>query len=138
MAIFDRSWYGRVLVERVEGFCSEAEWRRAFQEINEFEEQLAVHGMVLVKFFIHVDQEEQARRFQAREDTPHKRWKIGEEDWRNREKWEKYEHCFDEMFQKTSTADAPWIIIPGRDKKYARLMAIRALIERLEARLGEE
>ena len=133
--IFDRSWYGRVLVERVEGFCSEEEWKRSYQEINEFEEQLAQHGTVIVKFWLHIDKDEQANRFRAREETPHKRWKITEEDWRNREKWGLYEPAVVEMLQRTSTPHAPWTVIAGNDKRHARLQALRVVIERLESAL---
>ncbi|MDK2971113.1 MAG: AMP-polyphosphate phosphotransferase [Candidatus Sumerlaeota bacterium] len=132
MTIFDRSWYGRLLVERVEGFCSEGEWKRAFQEINEFEDQLAAHGTVIVKFWVHIDRDEQERRFKAREATPHKRWKITAEDWRNREKWNLYEPAAVEMLQRTSTPHAPWTIIAGNDKRHARLQALRTVIDRLE------
>jgi AMP-polyphosphate phosphotransferase len=133
MGLFDRSWYGRVLVERVEGFCTEEEWRRSYQEINEFEGQLAAHGTVIVKFWVHIDREEQERRFKAREVTPHKKWKITEEDWRNREKWDLYEPAVVEMLQRTSTPHAPWTIIAGNCKRHARLQALRTVIERLEA-----
>lgn len=133
MSIFDRSWYGRVLVERVEGFCTEDEWHRSYQEINEFEGDLASHGTVLVKFWIHISREEQAARFKAREVTPHKQWKITEEDWRNRDKWDLYEPAVVEMLQRTSTPHSPWTIIAGNCKRHARLTALRTVIERLEA-----
>ncbi len=135
IAIFDRTWYGRVLVERVEGFASEAEWRRAYQELNEFEEQLAHWGAIIIKFWIHIDKDEQLRRFEARESTPEKRWKITEEDWRNREKWEQYEIAVDDMIRLTSTSFAPWTIIESQDKKYGRIKAIETLIETIEAHL---
>lgn len=137
MAVYDRSWYGRVLVERVEGFCSEEEWRRAYQEINEFEQQVSAHGTVIVKFFIHIDRDEQERRFKARQKDPLKGWKITEEDWRNREKWPLYEPATVEMLTRTSTPHAPWTIVPGNDKPYARLMALRTVIERFQSALGE-
>ena len=113
IAIFDRSWYGRVLVERVEGFATEEEWRRAFGEINDFENQLTDHGIVLVKYWIHITREEQLRRFKERQNVPHKRWKITDEDWRNREKWAHYEQAAHDMVQYTSTV--PSLIARGRD-----------------------
>lgn len=137
IALFDRSWYGRVLVERIEGFCTEEEWRRAYQEINEFEADLAAHGMVLVKFYLHIDREEQARRFRQREQVAHKRWKIGPEDWRNREKWDHYEVAVVEMIQRTSTPHGPWTLVAANDKRFARLATLRTVIARFEAALGE-
>lgn len=135
IAIFDRSWYGRVLVERIEGFCSEREWKRAYREINEIEEHMVDFGSVLVKFWLHIDQEEQLRRFKDREQTPHKRWKITDEDWRNREKWSQYKEAIDEMLFRTSTAYAPWTIVEANSKYYARIKALRTVIEAVEARL---
>lgn len=136
IVIFDRSWYGRVLVERVEGFATEEEWKRAFREINEFERQLVDSGAFLVKFFIHLSREEQRRRFDARALTPHKRWKLTDEDWRNREKWELYEEATEEMLVKTSTIRAPWTILEGDDKYWARVKALRTIVETLDAKLG--
>ncbi|MBD3174390.1 MAG: phosphate--AMP phosphotransferase [Armatimonadia bacterium] len=136
IGIFDRSWYGRVLVERVEGFCAEAEWRRAYQEINEFEASLARFGAVIAKFWIHISPEEQLRRFEARQNTPHKRWKITEDDWRNREKWDQYYAAVGEMVQRTSTSYAPWTILEGDSKKWARVRALRTVKEAIEAALG--
>jgi polyphosphate kinase 2 (PPK2 family) len=131
IVIFDRSWYGRVLVERVEGFASEEEWRRAYREINEFERQLADADVLLAKFWYHISKEEQRRRFEARRDTPHKRWKLTEEDYRNREKWELYSEAVEEMLVKTSTLTAPWTVIEGEDKLWARVKTLRCLGELL-------
>jgi polyphosphate kinase 2 (PPK2 family) len=135
IAIFDRSWYGRVLVERVEGFCSEQEWRRAYREINEMEEHMVNFGAVLVKFWLHIDQEEQLRRFEARQQTPHKQWKITDEDWRNREKWDSYKEAVDEMLFRTSTMYAPWTIIEANSKYYARIKALKTVITAVEEKL---
>jgi polyphosphate:AMP phosphotransferase len=131
--IFDRSWYGRVLVERVEGFAKEDEWRRAFAEINEFEEQLTDHGILLVKYWVHITKDEQLERFEAREATPHKRWKLTEEDWRNREKWDDYDLAVNDIVERTSTHSAPWILVEGNDKRFARIKVIRTFCDRLEA-----
>jgi len=128
MTIFDRSWYGRVLVERVEGFATEEEWRRAYQEINEFELQLYNSGMGIVKFWIHISPEEQLNRFESRQNDPHKSWKLTDEDWRNREKWDQYREAVDEMIKRTSTTYAPWRIIEGDSKQYARVRAMREVI----------
>jgi polyphosphate kinase 2 (PPK2 family) len=133
--IFDRSWYGRVLVERVEGFATEAEWRRAFREINDFERQLTNHRIFLVKLWFHISPDEQLRRFEARKQTPHKSWKLTEEDWRNREKWDQYELAVEDMLQKTSTVTAPWTIIEGNDKYWERVKTQRTVIEALAAEL---
>jgi polyphosphate:AMP phosphotransferase len=133
VTIFDRSWYGRVLVERVEGFATEREWSRAYSEINQFEDQLVEHGIVLVKFWLHVTPEEQLRRFRAREATAHKRWKLTDEDWRNREKWGLYEQAVNDMVEKTSTRHAPWTLVEANDKGYARIKVLRTVCERLEA-----
>ena len=135
IAIFDRSWYGRVLVERIEEFCSEREWKRAYREINEMEEHMVNFGAVLIKFWLHIDQEEQLKRFQAREQTSHKQWKITEEDWRNREKWDQYKEAVDEMLFRTSTRYAPWTIIEANSKYYARIKALTTVIDAVEARL---
>lgn len=136
--IFDRSWYGRVLVERVEGFASENEWRRAYREINDFERQLTNHRMLLVKLWFHISPEEQLKRFEARKDTPHKRWKLTEEDWRNRNKWEEYEQAVEDMLQKTSTVTAPWTIIEGNDKYWERVKTQRTVIEAMAPALEIE
>ena len=136
MVIFDRSWYGRVLVERVEGFADEAAWQRAYGEINDFEAQLTDHGMVVAKYWIHIDKDEQLRRFKARQATPHKRWKITEEDWRNREKWDEYEAAVDDMVARTHTTAAPWTLVEGNDKRFARLKVIETFCQRLEQALA--
>ena len=133
--IFDRSWYGRVLVERVEGFASEAEWKRAFAEINEFEEQLTDHGILLLKYWVHISKDEQLERFKAREQTPHKRWKLTEEDWRNREKWDDYESAVNDIVEHTSTHTAPWVLVEGNDKRFSRVKVISTFCDRLEAML---
>jgi polyphosphate:AMP phosphotransferase len=132
IAIFDRSWYGRVLVERVEGFARPEEWMRAYEEINDFEEQLHAFGVRVVKFWIHIDADEQLRRFQEREKTPHKKHKITQEDWRNREKWDAYRLAVDEMIGRTSTEFAPWTIVAGNDKRLARLQVLRTVNKALK------
>ncbi|MBR2660550.1 MAG: polyphosphate:AMP phosphotransferase [Clostridia bacterium] len=132
ICIFDRTWYGRVMVERLEGFCGEKDWMRAYNEINEFERQLTDWGAVLLKFWIHIDQDTQLARFTDRQNTPEKQWKITEEDWRNREKWPQYEAAVDEMLQKTSTKNAPWFIIESNDKRYARIKALKIVVKALE------
>lgn len=137
VAIFDRSWYGRVLVERVEGFATGQEWRRAYAEINEFEQQFVDHGIVLMKFWVHITKEEQLRRFKEREKTPHKRWKLTEEDWRNRDKWDDYEQAVHDMVQYTSTPDARWTLIEGNDKRHARIAVLRSFCEKLEQAIKE-
>ena len=135
MTIYDRSWYGRLLVERVEGFARPEEWGRAFLEINDFEQQLVDHGIVLAKFWLHIDQKEQLRRFREREEVAWKRHKIGPEDWRNREKWELYRDAVNDMVAHTSTAAAPWTLVPGNDKRLARIQVIETLCERLREAL---
>jgi len=135
LTVFDRSWYGRVLVEPIEGFCTEAEWRRAYQEINEFERQLTNFGAVVVKFWIHISQEEQLRRFHERQGTEYKSWKLTDEDWRNREKWDAYESKVIEMLRRTSTSSAPWTIVEGNCKRWARIRTIRTLNAAIEAAL---
>jgi AMP-polyphosphate phosphotransferase len=127
LGIFDRSYYGRVLVERVEGFCSEEEWRRAYREINEFEAQQASFGMVLVKFWMHISKEEQLRRFRTRERDPFRSYKLTEEDWRNRARWSEYEAATEEMLAQTSTAAAPWTVVEADDKYHARLRVLDTL-----------
>ena len=136
ITIFDRSWYGRVLVERVEGFATESEWTRAYGEINEFESELTDYGVVLVKFWINISKEEQLRRFQLRQQTPWKTWKITGEDWRNREKWDAYYAAVSDMLAKTSPANAPWTIIEGNDKFHARLKVLKTVLGAIEARVG--
>ncbi len=133
--IYDRSWYGRVLVERVEGFASHDEWSRAYHEINDFEEQLADHGVIVLKFWLHISPEEQLRRFEEREATPWKQHKITAEDWRNREKWGDYEAAVNEMVSRTSTAAAPWTLVPGEDKRFARIEVLKTFASRLESAL---
>ena len=137
VTIFDRSWYGRVMVERIEGFATEEEWRRAYAEINEFEDGLVSHGMVLVKFWIHITQEKQEERFLARAETPYKAWKLTDEDWRNREHWEAYENVVNDFVERTSTRTAPWILVEGNDKRYARVRVIEEVCSALERVLGE-
>ena len=138
VTVFDRSWYGRVLVERVEGFATDAEWRRAYQEINEFEQQLTDHGIVLAKFWLHISPGEQLARFKAREHTPYKQHKITEEDWRNREQWDAYKAAVNEMVVRTSTEFSEWTLVPANDKRYARVDVIRTVCEQLAAALGED
>ena len=135
MTIFDRSWYGRVLVERIEGFASEEEWRRAYAEINEFEEMLTDNGILLMKFWIHITKEEQLNRFKQRELIPHKQWKLTDEDWRNREKWEDYEQAINDIIERTSTRIAPWTLIEGNNKQHARIKVIKTLCNRMEEAL---
>ena len=138
ICIFDRTWYGRVMVERLEGFCTEEDWKRAFNEMNEFERQLTDWGAVVIKFWIHIDQDTQLQRFTDRQNTPEKQWKLTEEDWRNREKWPQYEEAIDEMLQKTSTENAPWYIIESNDKKYARIKTLKIVIKALEKACEEQ
>ena len=133
MTIFDRSWYGRVLVERVEGFCSPQDWGRAYTEINELEEQLVRANVALVKLWLHIDQDEQLRRFEERAHTPFKQFKITDEDWRNRKKWPQYERAVNDMVERTSTEVAPWTLVEANDKRYARLKTLDAIATALEA-----
>jgi polyphosphate:AMP phosphotransferase len=135
VTIFDRSWYGRVLVERVEGFATELEWTRAYAEINQFETQLAAHGIVLVKYWIHITKEEQLKRFRARQTAAYKRWKLTDEDWRNRKQWEAYERAVHDMVERTSTRHAPWTLVEANDKYFARLKILKTVCDRLEAHL---
>lgn len=135
VAIFDRSWYGRVLVERVEGFASEEEWRRSYGEINEMELHWCRFGARVLKFWLHIDREEQLRRFEDRQNTPEKTWKITEEDWRNREKWPQYEAAVEEMLWRTSTVHAPWTIVEANDKPFARIKVLRTVVEGAESLL---
>lgn len=137
IAIFDRTWYGRVMVERLEGFCSENDWRRAYNEINEFEKELKEWGAVIIKFWVQIDKDTQLERFEERQNTPEKQWKITDEDWRNREKWDDYEVAVDEMLQKTNTSFAPWHVLESVDKKYARIKALKIVIEEIQKALGE-
>ena len=137
IAVFDRTWYGRVMVERIEGFCSEAEWRRAYQEINEMESHMANAGAVVLKFWLHIDKDEQERRFKERQANPAKQWKITDEDWRNREKWDQYEEAVNEMLIRTSTTYAPWIVVEGNDKRYARVKVLQTVVDALEKKIKE-
>jgi AMP-polyphosphate phosphotransferase len=130
--IYDRSWYGRVLVERVEGFCAEADWMRAYSEINDFEEQLVLNRTVFVKFWLQISKDEQLKRFKLREKTSFKRFKITAEDWRNRKKWDAYQIAADEMIQRTSTSVAPWTLVEANDKSYARIKVLKTLLQRIE------
>ena len=136
IAIFDRSWYGRVMVERIEGFCTEEEWKRAYREINHFERQLADFGTILFKFWIHISQEEQMQSFKDREKTAYKAWKLTDEDWRNREKWGSYEEAVNDMLLKTSTLTAPWTVVEGNCKWYARIKVLKSLVEGLSRELN--
>lgn len=137
IAVFDRTWYGRVMVERLEGFCSKNDWQRAFNEINEFEKELDDWGAIVVKFWVQIDKDTQLERFTERQNTPEKQWKITDEDWRNREKWNQYEKAIDEMIAKTSTEFAPWYILESNDKHYARIQALKILIAAIEERLAK-
>ena len=136
ISILDRSWYGRVLVERVEGFAPEADWQRAYSEINQFERQLMDFGTLVFKFWLHVSPEEQLKRFTERAGTPHKTWKLTDEDWRNREKWPAYEKAVDDMIVKTSTPGAPWTLVAANDKYHARLTVLETVVNKLSAALN--
>ena len=138
VGIYDRSWYGRVLVERIEGFATTEQWTRAYAEINAFERDLVDWGAILLKFWVDVSQEEQLRRFEERQKDPAKQWKITEEDWRNREKYPQYKAAIDDMFRLTSTSYAPWYVLESDDKRYARVKALRYIVRALEERLGIE
>ncbi|MCE1187097.1 MAG: polyphosphate:AMP phosphotransferase, partial [Rhodocyclales bacterium] len=135
VTIFDRSWYGRVLVERVEGFCSEADWMRAYAEINDFEDQIVAAGGLVLKFWLSISADEQLARFKAREEAAFKRYKITAEDWRNREKWPAYEQAVCDMMDRTSTENAPWTLVEADNKYYARIKVMTTLVERLEQAL---
>jgi polyphosphate kinase 2 (PPK2 family) len=135
LTIFDRSWYGRVLVERVEAFASRAEWLRAYSEINQFEEQLVDHGIVLVKYWLHITPEEQLRRFRERRQSSFKQWKLTDEDWRNRRRWDDYARAVNEMIAQTSTRAAPWVLVEANDKYYARIKVLKTLSARLKRAL---
>jgi polyphosphate:AMP phosphotransferase len=137
MSIFDRSWYGRVLVERIERYAGDDEWRRAFAEINDFEDQMYDHGIVLLKFWLHISKEEQLRRFKAREDTPYKRWKLSEEDWRNRERWDDYLVAAHEMIQQTSVQRSPWILVENENKAYGRIKVLKTVCNALEKAVSQ-
>ncbi len=131
--IFDRSWYGRVLVERIEGFCAPADWLRAYGEINDFEEQLSEYGIIVVKFWLAIDKQTQMERFKEREKTPYKRYKITEEDWRNRDKWDQYVDAVGDMVDRTSTEIAPWTLVEANDKRFARVKVLRTINDAIEA-----
>ncbi len=135
LTIYDRSWYGRLLVERVEGFASEQEWQRSYSEIVNFEEALTAHGILVLKFWLHIDKDEQLARFKAREQIPYKQYKITEEDYRNRDKWDDYQLAVNEMVTRTSTQNTPWILVEANDKKYARIKIIKLFCEKLEKAL---
>ena len=137
VTIYDRSWYGRVLVERIEGFARPREWQRAYAEINDFEAQLAERGIVLLKFWLHITAEEQLRRFQERGQVGYKAWKLTDEDWRNRDRWADYELAVNDLVERTSTRQAPWTLIAANDKRHARIAVLRTLCERLETALAD-
>lgn len=137
IGIFDRSWYGRVLVERVEGFADYSEWNRAYHEINDFEKLLVQDQYIVIKLWFHISNEEQLRRFKEREADPLKQWKITKEDWRNREKWDQYVVAVEDMLDKTSTAETKWHVIEGEDKYYARVKTNRTIIKEIRARLHQ-
>ena len=134
--IYDRSWYGRVMVERLEGYCTQAQWNRAYEEMNLFEKDLTDSGMIVRKFWLQIDPDEQLRRFHERQSTPEKAWKITDEDWRNREKWPQYEEAVNDMLQKTSTPEAPWIIVEANDKHFARIKVLDCVIAAMEEALA--
>jgi polyphosphate kinase 2 (PPK2 family) len=136
IAIFDRSWYGRAMVERIEGFCNEAEWKRAYREINQFERQLVDFGTVMFKFWLHISKDEQLRRFQSRSEDKLRSWKLNEEDWRNREKWDRYAEAVEEMLLKTSTVTAPWTVVEGNSKPYARIKVLKTIVDKLIVELN--
>jgi polyphosphate:AMP phosphotransferase len=135
IGIWDRTWYGRVMVEPIEGFCTQEEFNRSYQEINEFEKQLSDWGAIVVKFWMQIDKDEQLRRFKERETNPEKQWKITDEDWRNREKWDIYKNAVDKMIVKTSTSHAPWIIVEAQNKQYARIKVLKSVIKAIEDRI---
>ena len=132
ITVFDRTWYGRVLVERVEGFCTEADWMRAYSEICQFEEQLITHRVIVLKFWLAISKAEQLRRFKAREEIAFKKFKITEEDWRNRKKWDAYEEAVCDMVERTSTEIAPWTLVEANNKYFARIKVIKTLVKKLE------
>jgi len=136
IAIFDRSHYGRVLVERVEGFAKPEEWRRAYDEIKEFERQLTDDGMIIIKFWLHISKDEQLQRFEARRSNPYKRWKITDEDWRNRAQWDEYYDAVEEMLKKTSTENAPWSVVPANSKHFARIYTLKTICQTIEKAVG--
>jgi polyphosphate kinase 2 (PPK2 family) len=135
MAVLDRTWYGRVLVERVEGFASEEAWRRAYGEIVDLETSLAAEGTVVVKFWMHLSPEEQLRRFESRAADPYRAWKLTDEDWRNRDKRAEYEEAVEDMLVRTDTPQAPWVVVAAEDKRFARVQVVRAVCDAVEAAL---
>lgn len=137
IAIFDRTWYGRVMVERIEGFCTKADWQRAYKEINDMEKDLFNSGAIVLKFWMQIDKAEQEKRFTERQNNPEKQWKITDEDWRNREKWDLYEEAVDEMLIRTSTEYAPWVVVEGNDKYYARIKVLETVVDAIEKRLAQ-
>jgi polyphosphate kinase 2 (PPK2 family) len=136
MTIYDRSWYGRVLVERVEALATEPEWRRAYSEINDFEDQLVRHGIVLCKFWLHITKDEQLTRFKIREQVEYKRWKLTNEDWRNRDKWDAYEAAVNDMVERTSTSWAPWTLVEANDKQFVRIKVLNTICNGLDGALS--
>src|SRR3954462_7287209 len=132
MAVLDRTWYGRVLVERVEGFATEAQWRRAYDEIDEFERMLAADGIIFAKLWVHISEAEQLRRFERRRDDPLKAWKLTDEDWRNRGKRAEYEAAVEDMLVRTDTPEAPWTVVPAEDKRYAHVAVVDRVCEAIE------
>jgi polyphosphate:AMP phosphotransferase len=138
MTLFDRSWYGRVLVERVEGFASAPEWRRGYAEIADFEDQLFRHGVVLCKFWLHITKDEQLARFKQREQVDYKRWKLTDEDWRNRDRWDLYEAAVNDMIERTSTTRSPWTLVEANDKRFARIKILRTVCDSLAAGIGRQ
>ena len=138
MAIFDRSWYGRVLVERVEGFATRPEWKRAYREINEFERLLHDDGAIIIKLWLHITKQEQMTRFKKRQSDPMKRWKMNDEDWRNRNRWNDYIKAAQEMFVHTSPEFAPWDVIPANYKWYSRVKVLKTVCDRIASALGEK
>jgi polyphosphate kinase 2 (PPK2 family) len=138
MAVLDRTWYGRVLVERVEGFATEEQWQRAYREIDEFERMLADDGMIIVKLFLHISPEEQLERFERRREDPLKTWKLTDEDWRNREKRAAYEAALEDMFERTGTERAPWRIVPAESKRYARVRVMQEVIAAIEESCAQQ
>ncbi|WP_309087145.1 UDP-galactose-lipid carrier transferase [Domibacillus sp.] len=135
IGIFDRSWYGRVLVERIEGYAVNCEWKRAYDEINAFEKSLTDERYIMMKFWVHISKDEQLRRFEERQQNPLKRWKITDEDWRNRKKWDQYVEAAEEMLEKTDFAHAPWFVIEGNDKKFARVEVLKRAVSHIEESL---
>jgi len=135
VTVYDRSWYGRVLVERIEGYCTEAEWQRASAEINDFEEQLTGFGIIVLKFWLAISADEQLNRFKERETTPYKQYKLTAEDWRNRSKWDSYEAAACDMVEKTSVESAPWVLVEANNKEWARVKVLRTIVRRLKEEL---